>query len=261
MPTAIDHVIILVDDLETGIDQYRALGFTVIPGGKHPRFTHNALITFNDGSYLELIAFHEHPTSNEPGETHRWYRHVSNGGGLIDYALATPDLDTVVADSVTHGASTPGARKRIDGMEIAWKSAMAQGKPNVGALPFLIEDVTDRGLRVPAESATHANGVTGIHSLIIGVEQLDAAVQRYNQLLDREGPTAEGLVALDNATNASYDLGPHRIDLVAQTGDGALAAQVQDRGEGPFQLSLLAAAPRDVDPALAGNARLRFVMG
>jgi catechol 2,3-dioxygenase-like lactoylglutathione lyase family enzyme len=261
MPTAIDHVIILVDDLESGIEQYRELGFTVTPGGKHPRFTHNALITFADESYLELIAFHEHPTSNEPGETHRWYRHVANGGGLIDYALATPNLDTAVAGSATHGAVTPGARKRLDGIELEWKSAMATGDPNVGALPFLIEDVTDRGLRVPAENATHANGVTGIHSLIVGVENLEAAVKRYCQLLDREGPSAEGLVALENASSASFELGPHRIDLVAQTGDGPLATQVQRRGEGPFQLSLLAADARDIDPATAGNARLTFVAG
>ena len=113
MPTGIDHVIILVDDLDNGIEQYRKLGFTVTPGGKHPRYTHNALVTFADGSYLELIAFHEHPTSTKPGEGHRWFKHVGKGGGIIDYALAAPDLDTLVADSdargYTHGAATPGA--------------------------------------------------------------------------------------------------------------------------------------------------------
>src|SRR5690606_42147650 len=54
-------------------------------------------------------------------------RHVANGGGLIDYALATPNLETAVAGSATHGAVTPGARKRLDGIELEWKSAMATG--------------------------------------------------------------------------------------------------------------------------------------
>ena len=64
---AIDHIVILVTDLQTAIDDYRALGFTVTFGGEHADGnTHNALVPFADGSYFELIAFkHEAPN-------HRW---------------------------------------------------------------------------------------------------------------------------------------------------------------------------------------------
>ena len=39
MPTAIDHVVILVEDLDQAVRQYEQLGFTVVPGGKHARYT------------------------------------------------------------------------------------------------------------------------------------------------------------------------------------------------------------------------------
>jgi catechol 2,3-dioxygenase-like lactoylglutathione lyase family enzyme len=265
MLTGIDHVIILVDDLDHGIEQYRNLGFTVNPGGKHPRYTHNALVTFADGSYLELISFYEHPASTAPGEGHRWFRHVGKGGGIIDYALAAPSLDSLVADSdargFTHGTATPGARKRTDNVEIAWKSAMAKDDPNVGALPFLIEDVTDRSLRVPSESASHENGVRGIHSLVVAVQDLDAAVKRYCTMLNRNSPSGEGLPNVDNADGVYFMVGPHRIDLATPSGDGPLAAYLHENGDGPYELSLLAPETVDINPASAGNARLRFVAG
>lgn len=265
MPTGIDHVIILVDDLDRGIEQYRTLGFTVNPGGKHPRYTHNALVTFADGSYLELIAFYEQPDSTAPGEGHRWFKHVGKGGGIIDYALATPNLDALVADAdargFTHGAATPGARKRIDDVEIAWKSAMANDDPNVGALPFLIEDVTDRELRVPSASATHENNVRGIRSLVVVVQDLDAAIERYNTLLDRESPSGERLPNVEDADGVYYMVGPHRIDLATPTGDGPIADYLKANGDGPYELSLLARETVDITPASAGNARLRFVAG
>ncbi|PMP81392.1 MAG: VOC family protein, partial [Roseiflexus castenholzii] len=58
MITCIDHIVILVRDLLAAIDDYTALGFTVTPGGVHADgATHNALVAFVDGGYLELIAF------------------------------------------------------------------------------------------------------------------------------------------------------------------------------------------------------------
>ncbi len=53
---AVDHIVIMVPDLNAAIRDYTELGFTVIPGGSHPAGTHNALIAFADGAYIELIA-------------------------------------------------------------------------------------------------------------------------------------------------------------------------------------------------------------
>jgi hypothetical protein len=60
MANAIDHVVIVVRDLAQASADFAAAGFTVTPGGEHADgATHNALIPFADGAYIELIAFKE----------------------------------------------------------------------------------------------------------------------------------------------------------------------------------------------------------
>src|SRR5262249_41624210 len=87
----VDQLVVVVEELDAAIASYRALGFTVTPGGRHPIGTHNALIGLDDGAYLELIAFFE------PNAEHRWYRRLRQGGGLVDYCLETNDLSGDVA--------------------------------------------------------------------------------------------------------------------------------------------------------------------
>ncbi len=263
MPTAIDHVVILVDDLDRAVSQYERLGFTVVPGGKHARFTHNALVTFQDGSYLELIAFYETPDADKD-EGHRWYRHVSQGGGLIDFAVGTDDVKAVVADAAGRGLSYsgphPGQRSRPDGEQLAWQSAMV-GEGESVALPFVIEDITDRGLRVPAEASTHANGVRGIEALIVAVDDLDAAVGGYQKLLGKDAPDGTGLKDVEGADGAYFLIGPHRVELATPSAAGPLADQLSRRGTSLFELQLLAPETADIDPADAGGARLRLIAG
>jgi hypothetical protein len=55
--TRLDHLVVLVRDLDGATRDYEELGFAVTPGGEHADgLTHNALIPFRDGSYPELVA-------------------------------------------------------------------------------------------------------------------------------------------------------------------------------------------------------------
>ncbi|HUG14627.1 MAG TPA: VOC family protein, partial [Thermomicrobiales bacterium] len=224
MLTGIDHVVILANDLEVAVEQYERLGFTVTPGGRHPRFTHNALIPFQDGTYLELIAFYEQP---RPGsvETHRWHRHLANGGGLVDFALGASDVAAVQATASAAGVAmngpVQGGRKRPDGVDIRWKSVMPDGV-NAGAIPFVIEDETERSLRVPADGARHANGARGVSSLIVAVCELDVATARYTGLLGRDSSAAGGTANVEHARGVEYSIGSHRVEVVAPTEDGPM---------------------------------------
>ena len=67
MLKGIDHLVIVVPELEAAVASYRGLGFTVVPGGRHPIGTHNALIAFEEGAYLELIAFFASRTRSTAG--------------------------------------------------------------------------------------------------------------------------------------------------------------------------------------------------
>ena len=155
----LDHAVIAVADLAAAMADYEALGFTVRFGGEHPgRRTHNALIYFADGSYLELIAERlELPPTDD--ERENWIRMapVREGSILLTYALRTEDLAATIAAcarrSLTLEGPRAGARLRPDGKRIAWRSAAAA---NIN-LPFIIEDVSARALRIlDAEADTDA---------------------------------------------------------------------------------------------------------
>lgn len=174
----LDHVIIAVPDLDAATEDFRALGFTVNYGGTHASgATHNALICFQDGTYLELLA----PVAGKSLNDSSLSGLLQKGEGLAGYALLSLDFQTDIealrARGVNVSAVNEGGRTRSDGAELRWRGALIDG----GGSPFLIEDVTARNLRVADDAATvtHANGVTGIAQL----EGADLDLAQGNQTL------------------------------------------------------------------------------
>ena len=86
----IDHIVILVSELESAIADYTALGFSVVRGGDHPGVTHNALVAFADGTYLELIAF------KQPDEGHHWWQRGQHRGEGLTRSGQTTHLRELV---------------------------------------------------------------------------------------------------------------------------------------------------------------------
>ena len=182
----LDHVVFVARDLQAAIDDHRRRGFTVTPGGEHAdHVTHNAVIPFADGTYLELVGFHDLSRS----VTHRWWKIAADGGGLADFALLSDDIDADAA-ALADLVKTPpknGGRIRPDGVEVKWRTASLKAP-----LPFLIEDITARDLRVPGGAAAeHANGATGIASVAIGAMDIGDAEWRYAALRERGAPKVE----------------------------------------------------------------------
>jgi catechol 2,3-dioxygenase-like lactoylglutathione lyase family enzyme len=179
----LDHVVFVVRDLPTAIDDYRRRGFTVTPGGEHADgLTHNAVVPFADGSYLELVAFHDLGRSL----THPWWNIAADGGGLADFALLSDDLaaDTAALADLVKSPAREGGRVRPDGVELRWRTAALKSP-----LPFVIEDITPRELRVPGGAASdHANGAVGIASVVVGAKDIADAEWRYAALRERGAP-------------------------------------------------------------------------
>jgi catechol 2,3-dioxygenase-like lactoylglutathione lyase family enzyme len=164
----LDHLVILVPDLEEAVEDYGRLGFRVAPGGEHAdSLTRNALVPFRDGTYLELVSF----LDDKGARDNVWgWRGFLPRGGLVDYCAASDGLLEDVRRLRRLGfevdGPTGGGRRLPDGEEIRWRSASVSQEGRT--LPFLIEDVTPRDCRVPAGPATdHPNGVTGILRLEI----------------------------------------------------------------------------------------------
>jgi hypothetical protein len=182
----LDHVVLVARDLNTAIADHRRRGFTVTPGGEHADgVTHNALITFADGSYLELVAFRD----LDRALTHRWWKVAADGGGLADFALLSDDLaaDSAALAELVKTPPKDGGRIRPDGVELKWRTAVLKAP-----LPFVIEDITARDLRVPGGAASqHANGAIGIASVAVGAVDIGDVEWRYAELRKRGAPQVE----------------------------------------------------------------------
>ena len=187
MIRGLDHIVLVVLDLAAAAADHRARGFTVTPGGEHAGgLTHNALVGFQDGSYLELIAFHDLGAARGK---HSWAPVAERGGGWADFALLSSDL-RADADALSDLLARPmehGGRTRPDGVAIAWRVARLH-QP----LPFLIEDTTARELRVPTgEAARHANGIAGVKQVTLGATDAALVTSRYAKLRERGAPDIE----------------------------------------------------------------------
>ena len=239
--TGIDHVVVVVQDLEAAVRDYTALGFTVTPGGTHADGkTHNALITFADGSYIEILAFLDRVHSFE----HPWRRRLDEGEGIEDFAIGSDDLEADVARIRVDGARSglevgqvvDGGRRRPDGQELRWRTTRFLQPKGDAAVPFIIQDVTARELRVPGGTATqHRLAVAGIAGVRVAVRDLQEQSERYAALLERRGVAEDG-------EHTRIPLGEQWIELVTPNGGvEGVAERMECHGEGPFAIVMRAA--------------------
>ena len=255
MLTGIDHLVIAVEDLEAARKSYTALGFTVMEGGRHTGIgTYNALIAFEDGAYLELIAFYE------PRDDHRWFAPLQKGQGLVDFCLQTDDLpgDTVALRRAGVDIGEPEKRNRVrpDGVDVRWVFSLARG-PHRGVAPFIIADETGRDERVPRQR-THASGVTGVGSVTVAVEDIARAQGWYASVLGTRG---ESVTRPDLAgAGVRFKVGPHALEFLAPAGAGAIRDWLVARGPSPYAATLrvAGAARTPLDPARTQGARLSY---
>jgi hypothetical protein len=254
-----DHAIIAVMNLNDTTEDFKRLGFNVHFGGQHAGGrTHNALIVFGDGTYLELLA----PTdvnfldNMETVDLSHFLDFVAQGDGWAGFALHTTELDSAAKRMKQMGLHpsqpSPGSRLRPDGKLISWRSVSVDNS----RAPFFIEDQTDRGLRVPSDDSTmthHSNGVTGVESIVVAVHKLERAVENFETMLEmaarRPGP------AINGAETAVFNLGSASLILAAPDAlDSPIQAYISERGEVPYEIRL-----RTSKPAEAGSLNYRKV--
>ncbi len=256
MLTGIDHLVVVVPDLATAIENYERLGFTVMPGGRHPIATHNALISFADGSYIELIAFFE------PSAEHRWWAPLLKGGGLVDFCMQTDNLRGDTAAFRQAGVSIedpkPLTRVRPDGYTLSWVLSIPRD-PHRGVAPFLIQDETPRHERVPPR-VTHRNRVTGIGTVTVAVDDVEAVRPWYRSVL---GGGGTGIERSDlEAAGARFTIGPHVFEFVAPGGSRSpLGDWLRARGPSPYAATLRSASGKTglLDETKTMGARLALV--
>ena len=143
-PQDLDHILLGCRDLDEGIAMLeKTTGVKAVYGGVHPgRGTRNALASFGDRHYLEIIApdpaqdVVSESQSDMPGELK-----ALKAPQLVGWAAHTNDIEALAkrlrAQGVKISEVQPGARKRDDGRMLSWKT-MGVEDPT-GLLPFFIE--------------------------------------------------------------------------------------------------------------------------
>jgi len=194
--------------------------------------------------HIDVLLIHE---PDRP-QAHRWWSRLAQGEGLVDYALLSSDLEGDARllrerDLAVQGPAD-GGRQRPDGQRIAWRSMMLGRGVGHPALPFVIQDVTPRELRVPGGAATrHQLPVQRVAGLTLVVADLLASENTFEALVGTEG--APATPGVEGAVEARvFAVGPHWLELV-QPADphSALGRSLQARGEGPYEVVLSGEAP------------------
>lgn len=267
MLSQIDHIVVVARDLERVIAGAEAAGFTVVRGGTHAGGeTHNALVGFRDGTYIELLAF----TRPDPAPRHYFSERHRQGGGLADVSLLSDDLDLDVTAISRRGVRYPIptqlGRERPDDTPVSWRMSLPTRLNPGKGFPFLIEDTSPRALRVPSspEAVTHVNGAIGVAGVTVVVPDMEAAVEEYRAILgsppnpnNRVGVSGKGILRLPICERC-----PHWIALMQTFAGSAPEAYLRAHGPGPYAVNLRTAMgdvyPGEgtlIDPELMGGAR------
>ena len=192
MNLRIDHVTVCGSNLEKMRQDFAGVGLHTTYGGRHANgVTHMALLGFEDGSYLELIA------PQKPGavEGSDWARFMAVNAGACAWAVAVGDIGSEVAKLKRTGIEVkgpfPGSRRRPDGTLLQWETARVGGGTPGATLPFLIQDKTPRSLRMQPSASIKGSGLNGIAIVVLGVSDLDAATALFRRTYGWPAPVIE----------------------------------------------------------------------
>jgi hypothetical protein len=192
----IDHVTVAGRNLDEMRKAFTAAsGVSTEYGGPHSNHaTEMALVSFPDGSYLELMGVQ--PRADPVAVSmHVWSRFLKHDGGPCPFALRVSDIDAEIrqlkAAGITTGMPENSGRTRPDGVKLAWETVNV-GPGNRGSLfPFLISDRTPREYRVFPAGKPTTDRFRGIAEVVIGVHDIEAAVAQYRKAFGLAAPHRE----------------------------------------------------------------------
>jgi hypothetical protein len=226
----LDHVSICGPDLDALQKAFTNAGMTPDFGGPHGNgVTQMALIGFDDQSYIELIA----PVKAGVTEGSDWAKFMTGDAGSCAWAVGTnillQDVDRLKRAGITVNEPKRGSRKRPDGMSLEWMTAqVGPGTPG-SVLPFIIEDQTPRVWRVQPSESMKGAPTYGVESVIVGVNDLNAAIALFRKAYGWAEPLTEN--QKDFGKLAYFPGEP--VILAAPANGGWLSDRLGRFGEGP----------------------------
>jgi catechol 2,3-dioxygenase-like lactoylglutathione lyase family enzyme len=193
----IDHVVLVVRDLDSARATFARMGFTVTPRGDHTLGSKNHCVMFGH-DYIELLMS---PVEN-PHPSRQYYTEFARAGdGLAGIALKSANAKGAYTELLWAGFQ-PG-----ETLEFSRPVVLPGGtrearfrvvQPRAGSMPggrvFVCEHLT-RDLVWRPEYQRHANGATGLAAIAIVCDDVAKTAQAYERLFDSKAkPIAEGLL-------------------------------------------------------------------
>lgn len=240
----LDHVSVCGSNLDTLRQSFTDVGLTPDLGGPHSNgITQMALLGFDDASYIELIA----PVKLGAAAGSDWAKFMSEDAVTCAWAVGSnvllQEVDRLKKAGIPVTAPERGSRKRPDGMSVEWMTAdVGSGTPG-STLPFIIEDQTPRDWRVQTSASVQGAPVNGIEGVVLGVNNLDAAIALFRKAYGWSEPLTE--TQKDFGKLAYFPGEP--VILAAPSGGGWLADRLAKYGETPVAYLL---ATRDFAAAV-----------
>jgi catechol 2,3-dioxygenase-like lactoylglutathione lyase family enzyme len=176
----IDHVVVLVRDLDKAQQTYARMGFTLTPRGFHTLGSQNHCLMFGS-DYVELLAV------PRPHPAMQYYTDfLAKGEGLGAIALATDDAhglhSGLAADGVVADAPLDFSRP-VEGLGDA-RFRIVQLPPDAspGCRMFACQHFT-RELVWRPETQRHPNSATEIAAVAVVAEDPESGAASYGRLL------------------------------------------------------------------------------
>ena len=231
---------------------FAELGLVTEYGGRHANgLTHMALVGFDDGTYLELIAPVDAAdrtlAGRASGMMSGWMPLMMRDAGAGAWAVRVNGIGEAVQRLRERGIEVRGpergGRTRPDGTRLDWETAVLGAGAAGSVLPFMIEDRTERALRVHTSEVARKTGITGVAAVMIGVRDLPGAAALFDQAFGLGEAEVEEHAELGMRL-ASFSGAP--VMLAEPLGDSWLRGRLERFGECPVGFVLVASGEMKV---------------
>ena len=184
----LDHVLVAVADLAEGARRFEdRYGLRALEGGRHPGIGTANMIVPLGSSYLELIAVVDPDEAARTPTRGRITQTLADGRTFATWAVRTDDLDALRGHLHEAGMqlpeSTPGARRRPDGVVLRWRTQFLGPAGESSVLPFVIEWSVALGMHPAETPVQHPSGARGIRMVRLEDPDPTGASRRIQSLL------------------------------------------------------------------------------
>jgi hypothetical protein len=192
----IDHVTVAGANLDEMRKAFTAAtGVPTEYGGPHSNHaTEMALVSFPDGSYLELMGV-QSAADPVAVSMHGWSQFLEHNGGPCAFALRVSDIGAEIRELKAAGIATgmpeDSGRTRPDGVKLAWETVNVGTGHRGSFFPFLISDRTPRENRTFPSGKPTTDRFQGVAKVVIGVHDIEAAIVQYRTAFHLAAPRRE----------------------------------------------------------------------